>query len=153
MYPSLTRFPGELFAQLEELQRQLERRIGTRGGPSSIRATDSGAFPPINVGTTETAVEIYAFAPGVDASSVEVSVDKGLLTIAGDRGKGVPEEGEGVSIYATERFTGRFKRVVSLPEDADGAKVEATCRNGVLRILVPKREAIRPRRVEIKEQP
>lgn len=152
MYPSLTRFPGDLFAHLEELQRQLEQRIGGRGGPSSIRAADRGAFPAVNVGTTDTALEIYAFAPGIEPASVEVSVDKGLLTIAGARSSELPTEGDKVSIYAAERFAGRFKRVVSLPEDADGAKVEATYRDGILRILVPKREAIRPRRVEIKEQ-
>jgi HSP20 family protein len=152
MYPSLTRFPGDLFAHLEELQRQLEQRVGARGGASSIRAVDRGSFPAINVGTTDTALEIYAFAPGVDPATVEVSVDKGLLRISGTRATEMPPENEKVTVYATERFSGRFKRVVSLPEDADGAKVEASCRDGVLRILVPKREAIRPRRVEIKEQ-
>lgn len=152
MYPSLTRFPGDLFAHLEDLQRQFEQRLGTRGGPSSIRAAGRGAFPPINVGTTETALEIYAFAPGVDPASVEVSVDKGLLTISGTRPADLPTENDKVSIYAAERFSGRFKRVVSLPEDADGEKVEASYREGILQIVVPKREAIRPRRVEIKEQ-
>lgn len=152
MYPSLTRFPDDLFGHLEELQRQLAQRVGARGGLSSIRAVDRGAFPAINVGTTDTALEIYAFAPGVDPASVEVSVDKGLLTISGARAADVPQESEKVTVYATERFSGRFRRVVSLPEDADGAKVEASCRDGVLRILIPKREAIRPRRIEIKEQ-
>ena len=152
MYPSLTRFPGDLFAHLEELQRQVEQRLGTRSGPSSIRAAGRGAFPAINVGTTEGALEIYAFAPGVDPASVEVSVDKGLLTISGTRATDLPQENEKVSIYAAERFSGRFKRVVSLPEDADGGKVEAAYREGILRIVVPKRETVRPRRVEIKEQ-
>ena len=152
MYPSLTKFPGDLFAHLEDLQRLFEQRLGTRGGPSSIRAADRGAFPAINVGTTATALEIYAFAPGVAPSTVEVSVDKGLLTISGTRPAELPQENEKVSIYASERFSGRFKRVVSLPEDADGAKVEASYRDGVLRILIPKCEAVRARRVEIKEQ-
>lgn len=151
MYPSLTRFPGDLFADFEGLQRQLEQVFGTGGWPSSIRAASRGAFPAINVGTTEEAVEIYAFAPGIDPAKIDVSVDKGLLAISGERLSDTPEEGEKVSVYARERFFGTFKRVVSLPEDADPTKVDASYRNGVLRIVIPKREASRPRRIEIKE--
>lgn len=151
MYPSLTRFPGDLFADFEGLQRQVEQLLGASGWPSSIRAASRGAFPAVNVGTTEEAVEIYAFAPGVDPAKIEVSVDKGLLTIAGERVADTPKENDKVSVYARERFVGSFKRVVSLPEDADPAKVDASYRNGVLRIVIPKREASRPRRIQIKE--
>jgi HSP20 family protein len=151
MYPSLTRFPGDLFADFEGLQRQLEQVFGTGGWPSSIRAASRGAFPAINVGTTQEAVEIYAFAPGIDPAKIDVCVDKGLLTISGERVSDTPEEGEKVSVYARERFVGSFKRVVSLPEDADPTRVDASYRNGVLRIAIPKREASRPRRIEIKE--
>ena len=152
MYPSLTRFPGDLFAYFEELQRQLDRQLAGGSGPSSIRAADRGAFPAVNVGTTESAFEIYAFAPGVDPAAIDVSVDKGLLTISGERPSELPRESEKVSIYASERFRGRFKRAISLPEDADGANVEAAYKDGVLRIVIPKRVAAQPRRVQIKEQ-
>ena len=151
MYPSLTRFPGDLFADFEGLQRQVEQILGASGWPSSIRAASRGAFPAVNVGTTEEAIEIYAFAPGIDPAKIEVSVDKGLLTLAGERMADTPKESDKVSVYARERFAGAFKRVVSLPEDADSAKVDASYRNGVLRIVIPKREASRPRRIEIKE--
>jgi HSP20 family protein len=151
MYPSLTRFPGDLFADFEGLQRQMEQLFGASGWPSSIRAANRGAFPAVNVGTTEEAIEIYAFAPGIDPAKIDVSVDKGLLTIAGERVADTPQEDDKVSVYARERFVGAFKRVVSLPEDADSAKVDASYRNGVLRIVIPKREASRPRRIEIKE--
>ena len=52
-------------------------------------------------------------------------------------------------LYAQERFTGSFRRVVTLPEDADQGRIEATYRDGVLRISVAKREASRPRRIEV----
>jgi HSP20 family protein len=151
MYPSLTRFPGDLFADFEGLQRHLEQLLGVRGSPSSIRAAGRGAFPAINMGTTEHAVEIYAFAPGLDPSKVDVSVDKGLLTIAGERVSDLPDTPDTVSIFANERFAGGFRRVVSLPEDVDTAQVDATYRNGVLKIVVPKREASRPKRIEVKD--
>lgn len=149
MYPSLTRFPGDLFADFDVLQRQVERLLGSSDWPSSIRASTRGAFPAVNLGVTTDAIEIFAFAPGIDPASVEVSVDKGLLTIAGERASTLPEAGEKVNIYAAERFSGAFRRVVSLPEDADASRVEASYRNGILRIVIPKREASKPKRVEV----
>jgi HSP20 family protein len=151
MYPSLTRFRGDLFGDFEDLQRQLEQFLGLSSSPSSIRAAGRGAFPAINMGTTEHAVEIYAFAPGLDPSRIDVSVDKGLLTITGERASDLPAESDKVSIFAAERFAGAFRRVVSLPEDVDTAQVDATYRNGVLKIVVPKREASRPKRIEVKD--
>jgi HSP20 family protein len=151
MYPSLTRFPGDLLAGFDGLQRQFDQLFGDRGWPSSIRAAGRGAFPAINMGVTPDVVEIFAFAPGLDPSRVEVSVDKGLLTIAGERPRQLPEESEKLSVYASDRFTGPFRRVVSLPEDVDASRVEATYRNGVLKIVVPKAEASKPRRIEIKD--
>lgn len=151
MYPSLMRFPGDMFAEFEALQRQVEQLLGTRGWPSSIRAATRGAFPAINMGTTAEAVEIYAFAPGIDVGKLEVSVDKGLLTIAGERAADLPEESDKVSVYASERFAGAFRRVISLPEDVDASRVEAKYRDGVLRVIVPKRESAKPRRIEVKE--
>jgi HSP20 family protein len=151
MYPSLTRFPGDLFADFEGLQSQLEQLLTPRGLPSSIRAAGRGAFPAINMGTTESAVEIYAFAPGLDPAKIEVSVDKGLLTLTGERADELPKESDTVSVFANERFAGAFRRVISLPEDVDTAQVDATYRNGVLKIVVPKRETSKPKRIEIKE--
>ena len=153
MYPSLTRFPGDLFADFESLQRQVEQLLGNRGQPSSIRAADKGAFPALNVGSTGEGLEIYAFAPGIDMSKLEVSVDRGLLTIAGERVGEIPAESEKVSVFAAERFSGPFRRVISLPEDADASRVDAKYRDGVLRIAIPKRESSKPRRIEVKDHP
>ncbi len=151
MYASLTRFPGDMFADFESLQRQVEQLIGNSGWPSSIRAAQRGAFPAINMGVTADAVEIYAFAPGIDLAKLEVSVDRGVLTIAGERPGELPRDSEKVSVYADERFSGPFRRAVSLPEDADPSRVEAKYRDGILRIVVPTRENARPRRIEVKD--
>jgi HSP20 family protein len=151
MYPSLTRFPGGLFADFDALQRQVEQLLGPLPWPSSIRATGRGAFPALNVGVTGDSVEIYAFAPGLDPAKLEVSVDKGLLTITGERASELPQASEKVNIYASERFSGAFRRVISLPEDVDSARVDAKYRDGILRIAIPKLERSKPRRVEVME--
>lgn len=151
MYPSLTTFPGDLFSEFETLQRQVEHLLGARSWPSSIRAASRGAFPALNMGVTENAVEIYAFAPGLDPAKIEVSLDKGLLVLSGERTDALPDESEKVSVYADERFSGQFRRAVSLPEDADPARVEASYRDGILKVVVAKRESAKARRIEVKE--
>jgi HSP20 family protein len=150
MYASLTRFPGDMFADFEALQRQVEQLLGNRW-PSSIRAAGRGAFPAINMGVTADAVEVYAFAPGIDTSKLEVSVDRGVLTISGERSTDLPEASDKVSVYADERFSGPFRRAISLPEDADSSRIDAKYRDGILRITVPKRENAKPRRIEVKD--
>jgi HSP20 family protein len=150
MYPSLPRFPTDLFAEFDRMQRQLQHWTGRSGWPSSIRSAAGDAFPAINVGNTAETVEVYAFAPGLDPSKLEVTVDKGLLVIAGERSAGLPEGNQKVSVYARERFAGRFRRVVSLPEEVDPQQVEANYRNGILRVVVQKRELSKPRRIDVK---
>lgn len=149
MYPSLLSLPGDLFAEFDALQRQMDRLLGTRAPGSSIRAVQRGTFPAINIGTTPEAVEIYAFAPGIDASKLDVSVDKGLLTLTGERRIAAPDGT--TTRYASERFDGSFRRVIALPEDADPDRVEASYRDGIVRIRIHKREASRPRRIEVRD--
>jgi HSP20 family protein len=150
MYPSMLKTSGDLFAHFETLQDRLDELLGDRASPSSIRAVGrASAFPALNVGTWAEAVEIYAFAPGIDPASVEVSVEKGLLTLSGERRSTTQPEGDKVNLYARERYTGPFRRVVSLPDDSDPERVEASYRNGVLKIVVPKRESAKPRQIAV----
>lgn len=149
MFESLLTTPGSLFAELDRLQREMQQAFGLAGRPGSIRAVASGAFPAINIGSTPTAVEIYAFAPGIDPAKLDVQVDRGVLTITGERLHTNGEGDENVSVYARERFNGRFKRTVSLSDDVDPNKVSAHYRDGVLRITVGRREATLPKRITI----
>lgn len=141
------RSSADLFAELNRMQSLLDQVFpATR---SSIRSMAGASFPVLNVGTTPTSVEVQALAPGLDPSKLEITVDRGLLVIAGERSSALPEGDERASVYARERFTGRFRRVVSLPEDADPARVEAKYTDGILRISVAKRESSLPRRIEV----
>ncbi|HEV7913323.1 MAG TPA: Hsp20/alpha crystallin family protein [Albitalea sp.] len=151
MVPSLLRFPGDVFADFDALQRQIDRLLGPSGASASIRAVERGTFPAVNIGVTPDAVEIFAFAPGIDPGTLDVTVDKGLLTIAGERRRRVVEAGATLNVYASERADGAFRRVVSLPEDADPERVEASYTNGVVHIHIAKREASRPRRIEVQD--
>lgn len=142
MYRSL--FPRDLLAEIDRLQREFQQGVGLS---PSIRGVSRG-FPAMNVGSVPQSVDIYAFAPGVDPATLDVQVEKGVLTISGER---APDETPDKStIHIDERFAGSFRRTVALPDDVDVNQVSARYRDGVLRINVPRSEAAQPRRITIK---
>lgn len=149
MYVSLLNQPSNLFGQFERLRRELDEVFGVSGLPSSIRSVTPGTVPAINVGRTATSIEVYAFVPGLDASKVEVTLDRGVLRIAGDRPSGIPQKDTPVQIYARERGAGSFTRTVSLPDDVDPSKVSANYRDGVLQISIARRESVQPKRITV----
>jgi HSP20 family protein len=142
MYPNV-------FGDFDRLRRELDDLFGMAGLPTSIRSAAPGAFPALNIGNTPTSVEVYAFAPGIDPSQVEVTIDRGVMTIAGERASVLPTESGRANVYGNERFTGRFRRAISLPDDIDPTKVDATYRDGVLRVSVARRESALPKRITV----
>jgi len=93
---------------------------------------------------------VIAFAPGIDPQEIEITVDRGLLSLSGERrSESSGQQGAKANTYAQERFTGKFRRVISLPEDADPAKVEAKFRDGILHVTVAKRESSKPRQITV----
>ncbi|WP_423194736.1 Hsp20/alpha crystallin family protein [Cupriavidus sp. H18C2] len=138
---------ADLFNELDRVQRQVASLFG--GFPSSIRSGRFGAFPPVNIGATDNSIEIVAFAAGLSPDNFEVSIDKGLLTISGERPAMQSGDDPEVRLYAQERFVGTFRRVVELPQGADPDKVQARYSNGCLSISVGKREASKPRAIAV----
>ena len=142
-----TLFPRDLFAELDRLQRELQQSYDLS---PSIRGFARGGFPAMNIGNTPQSVEIYAFAPGLDPAGIDVQIEKGVLTIAGERKVDLPPQDGKATVHIDERFAGRFRRVVSLPDDADPAAVNAEYRDGVLHLSIKRRESALPRRIEVK---
>lgn len=144
--------PNSLFDQLERLQRQLAGALGGHEG-GSIRSVAAGAFPAVNVGRTETSVEVHAFAPGLDASRIDVVLDRGVLRISGERAKdSLDGDGDGdgrVQVYARERRSGAFSRAIALSDEIDPAKVDASYRDGILRISIGLRAGAMPQRIKV----
>ena len=136
-------FPRDVFAELDRLQREMQQAFDV--GPT-IRGMTRG-YPALNVGGTPTAVDIFAFAPGLDPANLDVLFEKGTLTIAGERK--APEVPEKATVHIGERFAGRFRRVVSLPEDVDPNAIQASYRDGVLHVRIQRKEEAQPRRIAI----
>ena len=144
MYRTYT--PGDLFAELTRLQRQFQRHSSTT---SNIRGFGRAEFPAMNIGGTPDTVEIYAFAPGLDPATIDVTIERGVLTVASERKSAVSGEDKGVTVHVNERFSGPFRRAVSLPDDADPAQVNARYIDGVLCVSVNRRESAKRRHVDI----
>ena len=144
MYRSL--FPRDVFAELDRLQREMQQAFDLS---PSIRGFGRGGFPALNVGGTPQSVEIYAFAPGMEPAALDVSLDRGVLTISGERKASLPAPDEKAAVHINERYAGRFSRVVSLPDDVDPNAVSAAYRDGVLHISLKRRESAQPRRIAI----
>ncbi len=93
-------------------------------------------------------MEIWAFAPGMDPATIEVHLDRGVLSLAGER-KGLGAGDEKTTLHVNERFAGRYRRVISLPDDIDPDAVAADYRDGVLHVRVQRRAAAQPRRIDV----
>ena len=107
--------------------------------------------PAIDVVERPDAYLISAELPGVDPSAVEISFESNTLTLRGTKQPWIqPQENEELRVYTAERLSGAFERAIRLPEYVEGDKIEATFQHGVLTITVPKAEAARPRRIEVK---
>lgn len=144
MYRSL--FSRDLFAEMDRLQREMQQALDQS---PTIRGYARGGYPALNVGGTPTSVEVYAFAPGLDPASIDLNLDRGVLTLAGERKANLPKTDEKTTLHANERFTGRFRRVVSLPDDIDPNAVTAKYTDGVLHVSIQRRASAQPRRIEV----
>ncbi|WP_454825781.1 Hsp20/alpha crystallin family protein [Paraburkholderia xenovorans] len=140
-------FGNDLLSEFDRFQRQIDELF--RGFPSSIRSVRRGAFPQVNIGVTDDTVEIVAFAPGVRPADLDVSIDKGLLTISGERKAPSSDDDVDRKVYAQERFAGAFRRVVELPQNVNPDKVQARYVDGCLCVTVDKQESSRPRSIPV----
>jgi HSP20 family protein len=133
--------------ELRRLENDIDQMFERWAPSTGIRATRRGAFPPINVGFTPERVDVYVFAAGLDPKSLELTIQQNLLIVAGNRP--APAEAS-ADYYRRERFDGEFRRVVTLPDDVDPDRVDASYRDGVVHVTVQRREASRPRQISVK---
>lgn len=146
MFVYRPRLEDPVFDQFRRLHEEMDDLFGDWGTASGIRSLPRGTFPAVNVGMSPDKIEVYVFAPGVDPRQLDISVQENLLTICGERTI-APQEN--VDYYRRERFTGAFRRVITLPEDVDVDRVDARYRDGVLQVSVPRREPAKPRQIQI----
>ena len=127
-----------------DLQRQFDRLARTTFGPS--------AGMPMDAVRREGDVELRFDVPGIDPDSIEVTVDRGVLSVSVTRSDERSEnENENEKFVVRERRTGTVTRRVRLSENLNAEAVEADYRNGVLQVRIPVLEQAKPRKVEVRQ--
>jgi HSP20 family protein len=136
-----------LGAMMKPKPAKLEKQEAT---PSRVEDS-SGSLrtytPRVDIHESAEALTVIADMPGVDDSSVDITLDRGVLTI---RGNVVHETPNGFSAIYREYEPGNFERSFTMPEAIDRDAVSAVVTNGVVRVTLPKAKSAKPRRIEVK---
>ncbi|MCM2373681.1 Hsp20/alpha crystallin family protein [Aporhodopirellula aestuarii] len=135
----------EPWSELNRLSREMDRLFG-RGGNIANSMSGVVTFPAMNVWADNDNLYAEAELPGFVLDDLEIYVTGNQLTIKGERR---PPEQEGGTWHRQERGYGKFSRMIELPGDINSDAVSAEFTNGVLRVTLPKSEAVKPRRINV----
>lgn len=128
------------------LARQFDTLFDWPGSPSSSAA--ASFVPAVDIQETVDHFVIHADMPGMEEKDIEVSLEDGVLTLSGTRQWTHQTQDENQRVR--ERRHGSFHRQFRLSQRIVSEKIEATYKNGVLTLLLPKREEIKPRQIQVK---
>ena len=137
---------------VSQLQNEINRVFGNLSDTDSNSATSEWS-PSVDVREYANRFQLLLDVPGVDPKDVEITLDAGVLTVSGVRNEENAvgaNGGEQPQQQRLERRLGRFHRRFILPDTADADNVNATGRNGVLEIVIPKQPKAQPRRIAVK---
>jgi HSP20 family protein len=121
--------------------------------PGAYRSTERrfhAAYPAINISTTDKSVDVYLFVAGMNPDDIELVIEKNMLSVSGNRK--LPDDADEHDRYRQERFQGKFKRVITLPETVDTESTVAVYKDGVLHITIARRAETQPRQIKISAQ-
>jgi HSP20 family protein len=122
-----------------DFDRIVRRAFGTGFGPASTAL-------PMDTARRDGELVLRFDVPGVDPEKIDVTVDRGVLTVSATREE---TRTEGESPVVRERLFGSFRRSVRLAENLDADAIEASNNEGVLEIRIPVREEAKPRKIEV----
>ena len=136
-----------IWREMERMQREMNR-LFTDYSPTRYRSAPS--YPAMNLWADEESVIIRAELPGLKPDDLDISIDEGDLTLSGRRH---PEEmPEDATYHRQERNYGSFTRSIRLPFKIEADDVEATMKNGMLTLMLPRAEEDKPKKIAIKTQ-
>jgi HSP20 family protein len=107
-----------------------------------------GWLPAVDMYEDKDNIFVRAELPGMKKEEIDISLHEGMLTLAGERKN--EERHKDAEVYRSERFVGRFQRTISLPTPVLAEKVQATYRDGMLTVTLPKSEEAKPKQIEVK---
>ena len=141
---AIYRWTWDPWRELRQLREQVEEVFGRAGRAAGI----ARATPSVNIFQSDEGFTVTAEVPGLEGKDLTVEAEGDVLRLSGKRAaaEGVPDE----AYHRRERSTGEFTREIRLPAGLDTDKVEASLADGVLKVHLPKAEAAKPRKIEVK---
>ena len=133
--------------ELDFLRRGMDR-LAQGLGERFLDGFSAGVFPALNVTEDEDNYYVQAELPGIKAGELDISVTERNMSISGERKPS--DDQESFKYHRRERDSGKFSRVISLPTPIDTSKVEASSKDGVLSVVLPKSEAVKPKQISVK---
>lgn len=142
----INRFNGldNFLQEMDTFQRQLEGLFSSSGNATA------GAYPPVNIYQNDDGLLVYARVPGLHAENIELTVTDDLLTIAGNVQDDSAQASDATGYLRNERSSGQFQRTIRLPYVISADKVEAIVKDGILRLVLPRAESDKPRKIAVK---
>ena len=135
--------------RLPEFELDFPRWMTEILGPEAGLIGREGKFmPEVNMVETEKAVEVAVELPGMKPEEVKVEIREGNLWIIGEKKEEKEEKGK--TYHRVERRHGEFRRVLPLPAAIKEEEISAKFENGVLKVVVPKTEVVKPKQIEVK---
>lgn len=130
-----------------DIRQMFDRFLGDQGEGDQSNVVTSQWMPRVDIKEEEGRFVILADIPGVEPEDIEIHMDKGILSIKGQRSSESSTEGE--HFTRVERSHGSFYRRFALPDSADPERISAEGKHGVLQISIPKKPESTPRRITI----
>ena len=140
---AITRY--EPWNLLNQLQRELSRAHEDDSAEGSIATAEW--TPAVDIKEEDDQFVLHADIPGVKPEDIDVSMEDGVLTVKGEKETEAKSEEKGYK--RVERTYGSFYRRFSLPDTADADAISAKSKHGVLEIVIPKREAVKPKKISV----
>ena len=143
--------PKELdpLKELLEFHKEVSSIFDTSFGDLPDRLFQEGTWlPNLDISEDKNNFIVKVDLPGLKQEDIDISVSGNILTIKGERKK--EEESKDKNYYRRERFYGIFSRSISLPNYVDTNKIEASYKDGVLEVLIPKTEVAKPKQIKVK---
>ena len=130
------------FSTLYDFPRNMDKLFEEFWSPLNISQRRM-AYPPLNISEDENNIYVRAELPGMNMEDIELTLSEGSLLIKGER------KSEKGNYFRQERPTGFFQRVVNLNVRIDRNNTKATMKNGLLEVVLPKSEEVKPKKINI----
>ena len=150
--------PFDFFEDMAKMRREIDRILGEDrfsswtfpfSKISFLPGRASRAYPLMNISEDHDNIYVDALAPGLEPETLNVSVTGDQLVISGEK-KPLPRSVKPELVHRLERSAGEFSRSLSLSMGVDSSKVQAHYTDGVLKVVLPKLEAAKPKKIQVK---